>query len=418
MRRYLRDVERFLAADLPHKRIEDVPLLAEIAPTLSVARVIFQRSSGLENGSAIICCIDCVLQHVLYAWGCSNSYFPAVAWVLQQPLRNTTVENIIEMIHTPHRSIAAPSTPAAIYVWSRFHSCAISHFHKLNSKAGGTEPVQPSKDGSLPDLHLNLSFSWMRESQIEISVQLLHLARLSSREALGRIDECAFPLDPRAICACPEMSVELDMAWAAIMNDVNEGDSVVVESTTTTPSLRIWPLEHENQLLLKRRRAPSASTASNGLDTPHELLYRKGDFVRAVCVNALNPCQVAVALNRGVQQLELSETSPTAEHSKDEPGARLQMAARQSAASAEFVAQCLCAHTRLPLFLAGGDSIVQCWQFGQAYQGHGLHDHLRAQYKLPAGGRVVNIHISPLCSEQFGSTCCRLFHCRLLAQLG
>jgi WD40 repeat protein len=62
----------------------------------------------------------------------------------------------------------------------------------------------------------------------------------------------------------------------------------------------------------------------------------------------------------------------------------------------------VCASPQLPLYLAGGDSVVQCWQFGQTIQGQGLHDHLRAQYKLPAGGQVANIRISPEC-EQFCS---------------
>ena len=60
----------------------------------------------------------------------------------------------------------------------------------------------------------------------------------------------------------------------------------------------------------------------------------------------------------------------------------------------------LCA--QLPLYLAGGDSVVQCWQFGQTIQGRGLHDHLRSQYKLPSGERVASLRISP-CGEQFAS---------------
>ena len=59
--------------------------------------------------------------------------------------------------------------------------------------------------------------------------------------------------------------------------------------------------------------------------------------------------------------------------------------------------------SQLPLYLAGGDSVVQCWQFGQTIQGQGLHDHLRNQYRLPAAGdRVASLRISP-CGEQFSS---------------
>ena len=138
------------------------------------------------------------------------------------------------------------------------------------------------------------------------------------------------------------------------------------------------------------------------LGQPQDLFHRKGEFIRAVCVNALNPCQIAIALGRGVHQLELSgSTAGQSWKDPSEPAAGVTV--EHSVASDNFVARCLCAHTKLPLYLAGGDSIVQCWQFGQSYQGQGLNDHLRAQYKLPAGGRIANIRISPLCSEQFGS---------------
>ena len=54
--------------------------------------------------------------------------------------------------------------------------------------------------------------------------------------------------------------------------------------------------------------------------------------------------------------------------------------------------------------------MIQCWQFGQALQGQGLHDSLRAQYKLPTGGRVANLRISPDCEwfsalDEAGALC-------------
>ena len=80
----------------------------------------------------------------------------------------------------------------------------------------------------------------------------------------------------------------------------------------------------------------------------------------------------------------------------------------QESVASDFNARCLCAHPKLPLYLAGGDSVVQCWQFGQSIQGQGLNDHLRAQYKLPAGGHVllpyfgvsVRVAPSPGCDPQ------------------
>lgn len=50
----------------------------------------------------------------------------------------------------------------------------------------------------------------------------------------------------------------------------------------------------------------------------------------------------------------------------------------QASRVSDFKARCLCAHPRLPLYLAGGDGVVQCWQFGQTIQGRGFEHHLRS----------------------------------------
>ena len=59
-----------------------------------------------------------------------------------------------------------------------------------------------------------------------------------------------------------------------------------------------------------------------------------------------------------------------------------------SFADSESMKKTLLPFAKLPLYLAGGESVVQCWQFGQTIQGRGLHDHLRSQYKLPSGGKT------------------------------
>ena len=85
--------------------------------------------------------------------------------------------------------------------------------------------------------------------------------------------------------------------------------------------------------------------------------------------------------------------------------------------ASEITARCLCAHPKLPLYLAGGDSVVQCWQFGQTIQGQGLNDHLRAQYKLSSGGKVaagLAIHdVMRSLSSPVRTTC--LGHCSSMA---
>jgi len=196
------------------------------------------------------------------------------------------------------------------------------------------------------------------------------------------------------------------------------------------------------------------------LSPPVTLLRRKGEFVRAVCANSLNSSQLAVALTKGVYQLELvsdvdhakmpgaihdgpvlhtklahslhsgashtgslvggqlaawgiglrKATSPYATlvgTPKGGGSAATQLTVHWQSLGSNLVTRCLYSHPKLPLYLAGGDGIVQCWQFGQTLQGLGLHDHLRARYALakPFTGSsstacASNVRISP-CSEQF-----------------
>ena len=51
---------------------------------------------------------------------------------------------------------------------------------------------------------------------------------------------------------------------------------------------------------------PDGTVASLHLSNPVLLLHCRGDFVRSVCVNALNSRQLAVSLGRSVQQVELA----------------------------------------------------------------------------------------------------------------
>ena len=164
---------------------------------------------------------------------------------------------------------------------------------------------------------------------------------------------------------------------------------------------------------------PDSTNALLQLSSPVLLLHRRGDFVRSVCVNALNPRQLAVSLGRSVQQVELAAASrdtlmpgslgsdkvsarPATQWTTWGDGLRNAAALRnpllpasaaagdaqlsaQLSSGSDLTARCLCSHPKLPLYLAGGDGVVQCWQFGHSIQGRGLQDHLRAQYRLPSG---------------------------------
>ena len=54
----------------------------------------------------------------------------------------------------------------------------------------------------------------------------------------------------------------------------------------------------------------AAGQSGRALAPAVELFNRRSDFVRAVCVNALNSCQLAVSVARGVHQLELTSAAP------------------------------------------------------------------------------------------------------------
>jgi len=209
-------------------------------------------------------------------------------------------------------------------------------------------------------------------------------------------------------------------------------DAPVISETEADVILAtpIWPLEDETPGALDP--ATNVRISNLRVSAPLQLLQRKGDFVRAVCVNALNHRQLAVSLSKGVHQLEITDNLPSmqpdtpaggeivaqgqwtawglgvknaahgetnAEPSASISGEQAEIRVLQSQGS-EMTARCLCSHPKLPLYLAGGDSVVQCWQFGQTIQGRGLHDHLRSQYKLPSNDRVTSLRISPCC-EQF-----------------
>lgn len=72
----------------------------------------------------------------------------------------------------------------------------------------------------------------------------------------------------------------------------------------------VWPFDEDASLHARSDSEPAHGAAARGgargraepgpcLAAPLELLHRKGEFVRAVCVNALNPSQLAASLSQG-----------------------------------------------------------------------------------------------------------------------
>jgi hypothetical protein len=277
------------------------------------------------------------------------------------------------------------------------------------------------------------------------------LARRAAQGLAARLPASAFPVCATELLASQQQRDEAAQLWLAL-HAAAEGAPppglAAPEPPTREEATSLWPLDGESPGSCCTRESPgSAESAGSGAEPPglarggrrslrvsepFQLLHKKGDFVRAVCVNALNSRQLAVSLGKGVLQLETVEVpqlqpySPGGALSAPGPqsqwtawgqgvkntalqapatpagrGEQTEVVVQQSSGS-DLTARCLCAHPKLPLYLAGGDSVVQCWQFGQTIQGQGLRDHLRAQYKLLAGGRVASMRISP-CGEQFAS---------------
>jgi len=373
-------VEHTLGALLPHELcLHSHATIHDHLAALTAACGALVAEQALKAADPICAHLAAMVRLAKYSLAASTRDFVQVESVLRSG--SGTRQREVE------RAVAnAISSAPTKYAWCRFHLCALQYLqrHPASEAAPTDPPLTLRVDVSAP-VESRLSSRWS---------QLLHM---HSSELASTMSPADFPVDPvSTLTAVPDQQSALRAAWALI--SAPSGEPVAqADGEASGSSFGIWPLERE------RTGRPEASAShtplSLTLGSPVTLFNRKGDFVRAACVNALNACQVVVALGRGVEQLELSEALPT-DDANEVSGARMDV---QQCSASDFTARCLCAHPQLPLYLAGGDSVVQCWQFGQSIQGQGLHDHMRAQYKLPAGGHVANMRICSICSEQFGS---------------
>eukprot|EP00965_Chrysotila_dentata_P246155 6206986-Pleurochrysis_carterae.AAC.1 len=171
------------------------------------------------------------------------------------------------------------------------------------------------------------------------------LAHARSAAVAARLPECIFPLRPLSLLAPPGACDEAPTAqsaatealaklWSTLSSHFEAPLSAPPTVTSTAagrPARRlplqtirqaapdggvessgpeVWPLQGEcvSQHALSSEGASSDKAGESKplrLSAPIPLLHRKGEFIRAVCVNALNGSQLAVSLSRGVQQLEL-----------------------------------------------------------------------------------------------------------------
>jgi WD40 repeat protein len=376
----LHAVEQRLSCLMPHEQSDSSAWLSKARSSLLAALCTMIDSTvqdvpSFDAFGSLAMRIRDAAHHAAFAIACSQNDFVSVLEVLRGRFTNEIGSSKTPDLLRTTTSVSRSSSEVA-YVWIRFHLCALPLLrrHSFERYAGNADSgreqrvsVRSAHDGP------QLLHHW------------LQLLRQRSRETVRHLSESSFPLDPAALCA--RGSTEMSYAVADAWNLVSGHDEQLRFGHQFTSPNGIWPLENE-QPEQTSRHLPRSMALGLSLGDPQELFHRKGEFIRAICENSLNPCQIAVSLGRGVLQLELSEKLGGDE-----------MNVAHSIVSETSVARCLCAHPKLSLYLAGGESVVQCWSFGPCDQ----NDQLRAQYKLPAGGRVANIRISPLCSEQFAS---------------
>ena len=432
------DLLSLLSSCLPHElTTTSCTLLSKAMPVL-VAGVASLDQEATVDTEALQGRVALLARRATYAVCCSGREFGQLLQWLPQDQSESAVDpcaTIIDLFASGKYQAAPPVlADEERYVWARFHLCFLHHEYHA-AEQHDVPPVtiepDPSKEGGVrppPLLQVRRAADHSAEEDTLI-LRWLVLSREESRQTVARLPPATFPLDPTATLSkgSPEVAAAVSKAWNVMLPDstfeeetgdhLGGEDSIAQQGQPPEP-IDIWPLEGEAVACLDAEPKVSSSSSSSepSLSAAIELFNRRGDFVRAVCVNALNSSQLALCLSRGVHQLELSGT-PSSMASRDAhaaapistggdadakdvlSGSGIHV---QESVASDFNARCLCAHPKLPLYLAGGDSVVQCWQFGQSIQGQGLNDHLRAQYKLPAGGHVANIQISPDC-EWFSS---------------
>lgn len=377
----LHTVEQRLSCVMPHEQSDSSAWLSNARSSLLAACSFLESTAHdvptFDALGSLAMRIRDAAHHAAYAIACSHNDFYSVLEVLRGCFTNEIGSSKPPDLLRTTSAVSRSSSEVA-YVWIRFHLSALPLLcrHSFERYAGNAD--------SSHELRVATRSAHDRPQLLDHWLQLL---RLRSRETVRHLSESSFPLDPAALCA--RGSTEMSNALADSWNLVREHHDQLrpLDHQSASP-YGVWFLENE-QPEQTSKHLPRSIALGLSLGDPLELLHRKGEFIRALCENALNPCQITVALGSGVLQLELSE----------KPGGNGINVAHSNVCN-NYVARCLCAHPKLPLYLAGGESIVQCWQFDQ---GQGLNDHLRAQYKLPAGGNVANIRISPLCSEQFAT---------------
>ena len=288
------------------------------------------------------------------------------------------------------------------YAWSRLHMLVLAHVGAGITPRGA--PPHSALSISVHERGDASSASSSGNAGVLVARWLLH-ARTRSRELSSRLPYDVYPLDAGAVGSGPSEKKTAVELWqrlssasrsaaggvrppsiSQIDTAIKNGSPVDVPEPLAAPDIvdnssertcsdpyptSIWPLEDESQTGLDatnpRRRPTSLSVA-----TPLQMFHKKGDFVRAVCVNALNRCQLAISLSKGVHQLEIVEGLPGNPTTASADPDRIAQHGRWTASPAghsvpaevrvhqshgtDDTARCLCAHPKV----RGRVSAVAC----------------------------------------------------------
>ena len=242
---------------------------------------------------------------------------------------------------------ASESSPLeAGYAWSRLHMRVLGQIATslstlpLRAQSPADEALQPTLSIAVPEPDTGLSRSLCNPGALV--ARWLLLARMMSRELAARLPVSAYPVCFSAVGSGSAEKKSAGLLWQSLSAEsspgasssglpeagraeaassntdarqplevVDDADSGFCCKTETSDeaALTLWPLGGECPAALQPIE-PLRRLGNLRVSTPLQVMHRKGDFVRAVCVNALNRCQLAVALSKGVHQLEIVDGLP------------------------------------------------------------------------------------------------------------
>ena len=270
-----------------------------------------------------------------------------------------------------------PSDPRR-YAWCAFHLCALQQLRRMEAATHAPPHASRASDspadvGEAAPLGVVVSNTHGRADDL-LLLGWNQRMRIWSSEIASRLGAAALDLDPTSVplTASPSQQAALGDVWAHMSSELPGNLASLAELRAAASKRRVQEgavsnragVRHEQRGAIEgasRARRPGQTTLR--LNEPLELFSRRGDHVRAVCVNALNGSQLAVSLSRGIHQLELTSVDvPDVSHLPDsglgaaaasrvaqtDPEAPpMEISVQQS--SCDFSARCMCAHPKVRL---------------------------------------------------------------------